>query len=476
MTAIPFPTTSAPGKTTHESAGRLINAYAEDLAVGARSQTVRRRAPGLRNFAVTSQSGFRGSLPVASTLYAAFKNNVTSFDAGGNPTNVGTLGGDAKVFWARNNKAPTPDVIVVDPDNGAAIVTASSVTGYTGGGVLPAVNSVCFQDGYFFLTSGDGRCFASGLNATTMDPSTFISCEGKPDSLLRAIPFTELYLAGTDSIEVWHDTAEAVPAFPYTRVKVIQKGIIGRYAVSGFENGIDKGIIFVGGDRVVYALNGYSPVKISTADVDRAIGSFIDAGGDPTTIEMFPFVVGGRSCVALRSSAFTWVLDIDAVRWHERESYGVAYWRATSTVNAFSKWLAGDSASGNLVEVTDASRDEAGAALVYTVESGPVSAFPNKLAVKQASFEIAQGVGIATGDDPTQTDPSVAISYSDDGGLTWSIPRIRPLGRQQETPGPIKLTKCGTTKNQGRRWRLTVSDAVDVELTGGDQSNVLKRG
>lgn len=468
MVAIPFPVTSSPGKTPHESAGRLINAYWEPLASGARGPGVRRRAPGLRSWGATSRTGHRGSLLVGTTLYAAFSGNVQSFTSAGVATNVGSLGGTAKVTWARNNKTPTPDIIVCDPDNGTSVVTSVSVTSYNGGGVLPAVNSVCEQDGYFFFTTGDGRCFASGLNATTVNASTFITCEGKPDGLLRAIPFTELYLCGTDSIEVWHDTAEAAPAFPYSRVKVIPKGIIGRSAISGWENGIDKGLVFVGSDRIVYALNGYSPVKISTPDVDRAITAFIDAGGDANTIEMFPYVVGGHSCIVMTCSAFTWVMDLDTSYWHERQSYLISYWRATGAVSAFGKWLCGDSTSGNLVEISESARDEVGAALIWQVESGPVTEFPKREAVPRATFDIAQGVGIATGTDPTQTDPVVTISYSDDGGMMWSIPRIRKLGRQSEVPGPVSLTKTGRTKIQGRRWRLVGSDAVDYELIGGD--------
>jgi hypothetical protein len=89
--------------------------------------------------------------------------------------------------------------------------------------------------------------------------------------------------------------------------------------------------------------------------------------------------------------------------------------------------------------------------------------------VAQATFDVSQGVGLATGSDPMQTDPTVFISYSDDGGDNWSVPRARKLGRQGDAPQPIKLTRCGSAGIAGRRWRLIVSDAVDVEVFGGDQ-------
>ncbi len=472
MVAIPFPTSSAPGKRPHESAGRLINAYREPLIPGARGKNVWRRAPGLKQWATTAQSGFRGALQVGATLYAAWSGKVRRFDSGGVETAVGNLTGTKKVFWARNNKA-TSDIVVVDPDNGASIVTAASVTAFADAD-LPQPCDVCQLDGYFFFAIADGRCFASAINDIGVDALAFTTCEGKPDSLLRAIPWGDLYLCGTQSIEVYHDTAEPPPGFPFSRVTLIPRGLIGRYAISGFEDGVGKGIVFVGDDGVVYALNGYQPTKISTPDVDRAIRAWLDAGGAGDDFELSAYVVGGHSCIKLRAPAFTWIFDLDTTDWFERQSYGLSTWRAVGGFNAFGKWIAGDSESGALVEITEDVATEAGSPLVWQMESGPVTAFPSRIAVAEASFEIAQGVGIATGADPIETDPSVEISYSDDGGISWSVPRIGKLGRQQETPGPIKLAKTGMTKNQGRRWRLAVSDPVDVELTGGDMQAELR--
>jgi hypothetical protein len=49
---------------------------------------------------------------------------------------------------------------------------------------------------------------------------------------------------------------------------------------------------------------------------------------------------------------------------------------------------------------------------------------------------------IAEGQDPIATDPSVEISWSDDGGLTWSNPILRKLGRQAMSQQLISLVSC----------------------------------
>ena len=103
-----------------------------------------------------------------------------------------------------------------------------------------------------------------------------------------------------------------------------------------------------------------------------------------------------------------------------------------------------------------------------------MTAFPNRLQVAQATFDVARGTGMATGTDPTQTDPKVYIQWTDDGGLSWSTPVERKFGRQVTSPGPVRVNRGGLTKDQGRRWRLTIYDPVDVEIVGGSQSSNLR--
>lgn len=468
MVAIPFPLTSAPGKQPHESAGRLVNCYAEGLVGGARSKNVWRRAPGLKQFKLGTYAGWRGGLLVGSTLYAGFtgSNKIMSYQSNGTETSLGTRSGTKKIIWAHNNKA-SPDIVGVDPDNGAfQVTTVPSVIDYPDADV-GSPNSVCFLDGYFFFTHGDGTCIASAINDTAVNPLDFVKVAGNENGLLRAVPFGELYLMGDTTIEPYQNTANPT-GFPFTRVKVIPIGLLGRYAVAGFEPGFGRAIIFVANDRTVRALNGYDPVKISTPDVDRAINEFLDGGGSVEDIEMFPYVAGGHACVVLRTPSWSWVFDLDAAHWHERQSYLITNFRAYGSVYAFNKWLAGDTQTNNIVEITETARDEIGDPIAFDIYSGPVTAFPNRMRVDQATFDIARGVGIATGNDPEQTDPEIYISWSDDGGRNWSVPVVRKLGRQATSPGPVRVNRAGMTKDQGRRWRITAYDAVDVELTGGD--------
>jgi hypothetical protein len=165
------------------------------------------------------------------------------------------------------------------------------------------------------------------------------------------------------------------------------------------------------------------------------------------------------------------VLDLDTEKWHERDSYLASRSRITQSYYAFSKWLCGDTKTGNVQEILASAFDEVGSPLRYRLESGPVPDFPYGSVVGRADFYFVTGVGQADGSDPDQTDPTVEISWSDDG-LTWSIPVQRKLGRQSVTGALISLiSETGRTSWMGRRWRIDVSDAVYAGFLFGSQSD-----
>lgn len=477
MATILFPSSSSPGLRPQEGAGRLVNAYAEKLQDGAPAPYVIRRAPGLVEFASATTAdgspvtndGYRGSMFDGTTyIYAALEDTLVKATEAGVVTTVGTLNGSMPVFFARNNKTPTPDKVVVTED-AAYTFTDASVT-VINDADLPQPNSVCFLDGYFFFTIADGRCFASGINDVTIAGTDYYRAEARPDGLTRGVAFgRELYLFGPTTCEVMTDTAQPA-GFPFSRVAVIPRGLLSARAVAGWEDDFATALIWVAQDNKCHRLNGYSSDPISPPEVDR----LIEATADKTTIEACVYVIGGHPCWVVSGPDWSWVYDLISLGWHERRSYMADRWRLTgNTVSAFGKWLGGDTDSGRLVEITEAAFDELGDPLVWDVESYAMEAFPARLQVPTVRFDMVGGVGIAGGEDPIERDPQVEILWSDDGGNHWSTPLLRDLGRQMTFP-EIRANRLGLTGRMGRRWRLRVSDPVYVGLFKGDMQ-VAKR-
>lgn len=471
MVAIIFPVSTYPGERPSEGAGRLINCRAEPIGEGGRAGAVRHRVPGLASWGTSDEEVFRGSLLVGSTLYVSFEDVVVSYSSsGGAAVAVDGLDGDDKIFWARNNKRPTPDIIIVCE---AGVFTLSSGTiADLNDSDLPSPNAVCFLDGYFFFSIADGRCFASGLNATTVASNDFITTEAKPDTLLRPVPWNgQLLLCGSGSIEVWANTANPT-GFPFSRVAVIQRGIVGQQAIAGFQDGFGKGLLFVGDDNAVHQLNGLTPEKVSPPDLDR----LIEAVADKTTLEAGVYISGGHPIWVLSCDDWTWEYDLNTGKWNERESYLVNRWRGVLPFYAFDKWLCGDTDTGNILQIDRMTHTEAGSPLIAEVWSAPVQKFPNRVRCSRADFDFATGVGLITGLDPNETDPTVEISHSDDGGHSFSNPKIRKLGRQGKPLSRVTLFNNGMSGAQGRIWRVRMSDPRHFGLMNGDMSADLKVG
>lgn len=466
MPPILFPPTTAPGKNTQESGGRLINAYAEKLGDGAPASDVFRRAPGLSIFsAATTETGYRGSILVDETYFVAYEDALVKTDAAGARTSVGALSGSGPVYFARNNKTPTPDITMVT-EVGWFSTDGTSVTEITDID-LPQPIGLTFLDGYFFLPISDGRCFSSGINATTIASTDYIRAEAKPDGLIRAVAFDlDLFLCGPTTIEVWSNTGNAT-GFPFSRATVIWRGLITAKAIAGFEDGFGGALLWVGDDCRVHQLSGYEAPAVSSPDLDRLLNGV----ADKATIEAFAFVVGGHPCWAVKAPGFCWVYDLITRRWHERESYLASTWRALgNSTFAFGKWLVGDAETGNILEITEDAYDEAGSPLVWSVESIAMGAFPTGLRVSRADFNFVSGVGSNQGAEANEIHPQVEVSWSDTRGASWSTPLLRSLGAEAETTDHITVNRVGMTDVHGRRWRLRSADPVYIGLLGGDMT------
>jgi hypothetical protein len=258
---------------------------------------------------------------------------------------------------------------------------------------LPFSNSVDFLDGYLLFTTRDGFLWASGVNTTDVSALSFARAEARPDGLLRGITYGESYLAmGDQTIEVWTDVA-AIP-FPLQRTAVIPIGLLGQWAVAGSQDGWAEALIFVASDGSVRRLDGYTPTRISPAELDRLIGL-----ADPTKLVATVYTFGQNAIWSLSSGTdWTWEYNVTTGAWHERQSQDMTRWRATRSVNAFGKWIFGDLGAADFLTIDLVGLMENGDPLTWGMDSAPVKQFPVRIAVPDVSFDFAMGqapLGIA---------------------------------------------------------------------------------
>jgi hypothetical protein len=378
MADVPFPLLNAPGRLPQAAGGRLINTYPEKLPATAGKPYAYWRVPGLRPWGTSPGANYRGALLVGGTIYAVIDDKVYTYTVIGGPGVVCTglpVLGTLPVTMARNNRLSgatvTPDIVIVAPgdavywiDPTAPTVVKSYPVG-SGGLLIGSPNAVAFHKSFFIFTYGNGKAQASDPNSTNINSLNNASAESKPDTLFRPVPFPngQLLLCGANSIEVWGGLNDT--GFPFSYVASIGRGIVGTYAIAGQDDGFGKGIFLVGDDFKVSTLDGYTPVPISTPDLDLQI----ESEPDKTLITVSVYVSQGHGVVVVQGPQWCWEYDTTLQTWHERKSHLQNYWRGKFPILAFGQWIAGDRKSGNLAVIDGLTNTEFGTYDVQTLNT-----------------------------------------------------------------------------------------------------------
>jgi hypothetical protein len=413
---------------------------------------------------------FRGGLQVVNTLYGAWTGELYTINASGERSLLGSLPGTDKIFIARNNAA-TPNVAIVCND-GPYEISGGSLIGYSDGDVG---SPTCVREhlGFFIFGYGNGDIQASGLNAVSINTLDRARTESNPDGVDNITSYDgQLYVWGKATIELWGEPTNT-SGFPLTRLgHNIRPGLKAPHAVAGWEPEFGNPFIYVGSDNSVRQLVGYTPQKISPPDLDDLIA---DVVFPESQLDALCYVARGHAFWQLNGPTWSWVYNCNNQSWHERKSYNKVKSNFTRSVPAFDKWLVGSSASTDLMRIDHAAQQEAGEPIISILESVEGKDWPTRLRVPRADFDFTVGIGEALGTDPIETDPTVMIEWSNDGGRTWSVPWNRKLGRQNITQKRVTVLNTGYTGPMGRRWRWTVSDPVHVGFLGSSMDVELRK-
>ena len=445
-TPFPFPKSSTPGARPGEGEGRLFNCYS--VTEGDRSYI--RRTAGLAQLVATGKTGIRGLIDVNGDLYVVFTGSVVKITGATVTTLTGSIPGSDGVTLARNNRVTagvsTPDIVAVRESGAAYVLTATTVSAYPDADLPATANSVTFLEGFFLYSVPDGRLFASELNSTDINALSFATAEARADGLRRVIVRGNLaYAMGGTTIEIWKNVGTS--PFPLQRSPtVLQVGLLTTMAVAGFEDSWNAPTYFASADGRVMALSGYETAPVSTPDVERFI-----AASTASTVELTAFVWKGRSFISVSSDAGTWVLDVEARTWHERGSAGTNRWRAKFSTYSGDQWVFGDSLTGDLLVMSD-TLTENGSPLSGFAQSGPLKAFPARVAAKLSA-------------DFTEAEIDVLVSWSHDGGKTWCANELtRSLTNAEKWP--LSVSNVGLSTHHGIIVKFRWEGPQDFSLMG----------
>lgn len=421
--------------------------------------------PGLELWTTAGNGPIRASLVEGDYLYVVSGNRFFRVNSVGVAEDLGSVG--LLPFVGRVSMATNGvDIVIVGGGIGYCYVlaaeTLSQITDadFAGGDVIIQV------DGYYLVNNpGTGQIWRSDyLDGSSWSGLAFATAGGDPDIIVSLVAdHRDVWIIGEVTSEIWYNTGAETFNFARIEGAYIEQGGESHYSVTTVNNGVywlgkDKR-----GNAQVFQASGRQPKTISDPSISRIISEC-----QLSDAFMFSYQQLGHSFVVLTfpSSDVTLVYDSSTSLWHERSSHirgKDVRWRANTHDLFFGEHIVGSFEGGKLYKMKIDMYDEDGDPLIAVRTTPVVRNKQNAITVDEACVMNEPGVGLVTG-AVEDVDPHALLSWSRDGGRTWSPEAELSLGKIGEYDGVSRVTQLG----QGRNWvfRYKISAAVKRVILG----------
>ena len=359
-------------------------------------------------------------------------------------------------------------ILIVDGTDGYTYTISSTTFATIADVDFPANPIDCdILDNNFIVINGGAQTLHTSPDGTTWAALDFASAESAPDDLVSMIvDHQEIIFGGKDSTEVWYNSGET---FTFSRRTVIETGVAGVGAMCKADNSV----FFLGNDRVLWRLNGYTPVRVSTHAIEYAFNQFSTV----SDCLMWAQKEEGHVFIWCQfpTGNQTWVYDVATAMWHRRawrhpDTAVLHRHRANCYLYFNGEHLVGDYENGKVHKLSlDVYADNSDPLLAVRV-FGPVTSKNSQEALRMnyLTVDMESGVGLASGQG---SDPQLILKVSYDSGHTfetevWQTVGIGPTGGYSTT---TKFNRLGTIRYpQSAYFRLDITDPVKRVLIGGD--------
>lgn len=431
MPRVPIPLGQNYGKGRSNAAGlsQAVNMYGEEVVKDGRTNWVLYPTPGEVLFASIGGSAPRGQFTAGSISYAVVGTSLYSVTTLGSVATLGTIEGSLPVDMFFNGAQLT---VVAELKSYSYDQTSNVLSEISDPNFERASSGDSLASYDIFAVAGTGKIRWRLVNTATFNANDFATAEAEPDNL-RAVRKVgnEVALLGYTSTEWWYPTGDSSPGnqFAKTSTAAVSIGCDARDTALV----LDSGLTWVGrdgkaGGRAVYRAQGYSPRKISIPQIDV----LLEQVSDPTRLNAFARQEAGHLYYVLNNPgewSFEW--DISTNQWYPRKSGSFSIfddvtggWDATTfTVNG-SKQIIGKS-DGNLYELQTGTYTADGEYIHREVTSPTIHNSGRRGFMGNLELDIETSVALESGQG---SNPLMVMSYSKNGGKSWSQPRTAEMG------------------------------------------------
>lgn len=442
-------------RTTPLNAQVTRNFYPEPVKDGL-SNAALLSWPGAKLFS-QGASPNRGMLdePWKGSVFVVSGSNLVKIDSSGARTNLGAIPGTSRCVMVA---ASFYIYIVTD---GLVFRSDGTTVEAVNDEDLETPNSVAFLNSQLIYDGNEGRFVTSTPgDGSDIDSLNYATAESRPDDLIRVYAFNQvLYLMGATSGEPWYNSGVGSPPFDRIDGGLFHVGIAGVNAITNTDNAL----YFLGHDRSVYRLDGYSPIPVSTVAISGAIERYARVDD----CFAYSLRLQGQSYVVFTfpEADKSWVYSETIGEWFEISS-GVDGGRhlANGYCFAFGKHLISDHRNGNVLEwcldsFTDNDETILRERVTQPYHGDSIGAPGKMLFWSRLELVINSGSGLVLGQG---VDPLIMMQFSDDGGRTWSQEVRAPAGRLGAFQLKVEWHNLGASIS--RMYRFRMSDPVELHM------------
>ena len=460
-------------RSVNAADNRMVNLFPELIPEGGKESGFLNRAPGLKFEQAVGLGPIRAlwaHQTNGSDFYVVSGTEVfklTSLTA--TPVKLGNVSGTGPVSIADNGTqiffaCNGPSYIYNEVTNVFAQITDAD---------FPGAVTVGYIDGYFVFNEPNSQRIwvTTLLDGLSVDPLEFSEAIGSPDGVVGLIvDHREVWVFGSDSVEVWYNSAEV--DFPLARIQGAfnEIGCIAPYSIAKLDNGLFWLGTDARGQGIVYRANGYTGVRVSTHAIEYAIAQY----GNISDALAYTYQQEGHSFYVLifPTANATWVYDVSTQMWHERAGFkngAFTRHRSNCQCNFEGNTVVGDFENGNIYTFD---------LDVYADNSQPQkwlrswrALAPGQNNLKRTSHHSLQldaetGVGLVVGQG---NQPEAMLRWSDDGGHTWSNEHWQSMGAIGQYGYRTIWRRLGMTlKLRDRVYEVSGTDPVKIAIMGAE--------
>lgn len=394
----------------------IVNLYPEEAPNTAVSQVVLKNTPGYIKQEELGTSNIYGIYALPDKMFIVTASKLYSYD-GITLKELGDVSFTGPVTFGYNGT----HLVMTNGDS--YYYDGTTVQQITDPAYYPS-DTVTYQDGYFiFNRSGTGQFFLSDLYSINFNPLNYATAESSPDNLLAVKSDSKkLWLFGDNTIEVWYNSGDV---FPFDRMQggIINTGLLDRNTIQLVNNVVT----FVGTDNVVYVLDGFSPIRISTTAIENIIAN-------SSIFRSTFYTYEGHWFYILMTSSATLVYDFQTKVWHKRETDGHR-WDILYTVN-FNQNIYGVDYYNKLYLLSEYVYTENGTPIKRELITSPITNSGEYFTLDAFQLYLEAGEVSYSGDK------NIYLQFSENG-QDWSNIKTKELGEIGIRDKRIKWNRLG---------------------------------